>query len=206
MARRLVWPHWLPATANSSRRFVGGWWKLGSVFLIGGARSKVKARSGPTAQHLCAECGRITAHRPVSVRDGFHLFFVEIGSHDSAGYQCVECGEVVAADQVQNILGAGADDAATELEDLGAARADQRAQRALAAPRPAADGTPAAAAPDAGAAAADVLRAIHGTVAGLPRVDDPGGIRTPRHRPAAIAVDDDRLERELAALKARRPR
>ncbi len=164
------------------------------MWLIGGARAKTTRRAGDAVQARCATCGDVATHVPVTVRDGFHLFFVEVGSSTTDGYQCGGCGEVTpAADVAANLA---IDREATGLEDLGAA--PRRPPRAL----PGGDHAPATRSTDSGG---DVVRAIAAVSASLPRVDDPGGISTARHRPKAAPVDDDRLERELAALKSRKP-
>lgn len=168
------------------------------MWLIGGFRSKSTARAGEHLQRACDTCQQVTDHRPVTVRDNVHVFFIDVVRSEQRGYQCAGCGEVV--DEARALT----ERAATGIETLEPGAGAPAARRRLGAA--VADGRPHAPAPGEGAAAADVLQAIHATVAARPRVDDPGGIRTARHRPKAGAVDDAQVERELAALKAKRPR
>jgi hypothetical protein len=83
------------------------------VWIFGGAKTKLQSIAGANASHHCEDCDRVTEHRPVAVKDKFHLFFVELGEVNTTGYACVECGEVVEADQLKA-------DAHHGVEELGA--------------------------------------------------------------------------------------
>jgi hypothetical protein len=129
------------------------------MWIFGGAKTKLKAISGASATHLCTDCNRITSHRPVAIKDKFHVFFIAVGTVESQGYACVDCGEVVESSKIVM--------PATQLESLSASGE---------------------------ASGADAIR----TIAQLSQS------ATMNKRIAVASVDHSQIEKELAALKAKK--
>jgi len=148
-----------------------------SMWIFGGARSKVRRIEGDVVQRRCADCERTTSHIPVKVKDSFHLFFVEFADLKSTGLQCQECGEVATDDAAK--AAATQRDRIDEhgLEDLGS-----------------------------GARTPRVLNEADLAVPALPTtrpvIADPDAISMRRRPKADRPVDQARVDDELAALKA----
>lgn len=159
------------------------------MFFVVGAGSKTTPRAGQSIDAQCSACDAQTRQQPVTIRDGYRLFFVEVASSSTQGYQCDACGAVAAAVDIELARGA------TDLEDIGAGPDERRTARARVV----------SVSPPSTDSGGDLVRAIAAVHRALPAVDDPGGMGTTRHRPKAKPVDDNQLERELAALKARKP-
>ena len=149
------------------------------MWIFGGARSKVRRIAGDAVEHHCVDCARTTTHRPVKVKDSFHLFFIEFADMNSTGMQCDECGEVAASQP--------AAPAHQRIDENGLEELNQTAAKshALAVLSTADDPEP----PTLGSA----IRS---------RITDPDAISLRRQPRADQPVDQRRVDDELAALKA----
>jgi hypothetical protein len=148
------------------------------MWIFGGARSKVRRIAGDAVEQHCADCARTTTHRPVKVKDSFHLFFIEFADMNSTGLQCAECGVVVASQPASTRQRIDANG----LEELNHSAAHTHALALLA---EADDPDP----PDVGSA----IRS---------RIADPDAISLRRKPRANQPIDHGRVDDELAALKA----
>ena len=155
------------------------------MWILGGTRSKVRRIKGDAVARHCADCARTTTHQPVTVKDAFHLFFIEFADMNSTGLQCNECGEIAATTSAAPAPAQAASRARLDengREDLNHATAHTHARALL------------AEADDAGPPAP--------STAMRSRIADPDALSLRRKPKADQPIDQDRIDNELAALKA----
>lgn len=153
------------------------------MWIFGGARSKVQRMAGDASEQHCPDCARVTVHRPVKVKDSFHVFFIEFADMNSTGLQCEECGEI-AATKLSGAARAPAGSRIDEngLEELNPSAAHTHALAML--------------------ADADIPDPPELGTAVRSRIADPDAISLRRKPRADQPVDQRRVDDELAALKA----
>lgn len=155
------------------------------MWIFGGARSKVRRIEGEAVEQHCADCKRTTTHRPVKVKDSFHLFFIEFADMNSTGLQCAECGEIAATTSLAPARGQAA--ARERIDDNGLEELNPSAAHTHALARL--------------AEADDLDPPVLGTAI-RSRIADPDAISLRRKPRADQPVDQRRVDSDLAALKA----
>jgi hypothetical protein len=150
------------------------------MWIFGGAKSRAKRIEGDEVQRHCDECGRVTRHYPVKVKDSFHVFFVNFADMNSRGLACHECGEIVTGDEAaRNLIDESG------LEELSAApsQIDQRGRADI--------------------SMQNLERQVRVAEQLNPRkIADPDALSLRRKMLSSAPVDHDRVDDDLARLKA----